>query len=528
MSDLDPCNASAVLPSRKALLIAAVCCIGLGACGSGSDDDDDAVPITDATNTRGTLIDNPPRRIQSLASAVVLERLLSIANGQSIREAAGNLACGVDVHKIEYWTVNALDKPIAVSGVMMVPIGSASVCTGARPIVLYGHGTSIGKDYDLSDIDDLNNPAFTESLLIAAIFAARGYVVIAPNYVGYDKSRDVSHPYLIAEQSAKDMIDALTASRKAFGRIPANTISDSGKLFVSGYSQGGHVAMATHRAMQTAGQAVTASAPMSGPYAVAAFLDSVVQGRVGFSSTLFMPMLTTSFQKTYGNLYSTTNEVFEDRYASDIETLLPSTSSTDDLFSSGKLPEKALFSDITPSTGDASLDSLLRKPTDRISSQGFGSPNLVRNSVRVAIARDSVANPDGALHSPPQPAVPTATSPSHPFRIGAKTNDMRNWQPASPILMCGGNADPTVFFDVNTKTMQRYWSSLPAGRVDVLDIDHAADGTETRYPSQREGFAKAKSGLERSGGQDSVDLNYHGTVAIYCTAVSRDFFDSYK
>ncbi|MGL4233644.1 MAG: alpha/beta hydrolase family protein, partial [Casimicrobium sp.] len=432
-----------------------------------------------------------------------LERLLSIANGQNIREAAGNLACGVDVHKIEYWTVDALDKPIAVSGVLMVPIGSASVCTGARPIVLYGHGTSFGKDYDLSDIDDANNPAFTESLLIAAIFAARGYVVVAPNYVGYDTSRGASHPYLIAQQSANDMIDALAASRKAFGKIQANTVSDSGKLFVSGYSQGGHVAMATHRAMQAAGQPVTASAPMSGPYAVAAFLDSVVQGRVGFSSTLFMPMLTTSFQKTYGNLYSTTADVFETRYASGIETLLPSTSSTEELFSSGKLPEKALFSDVAPSTGDPSLDTLLRKPTDRISSQGFGTPSLVRNIFRVAVARDSVANPDGALSSPPSNGVPTATSPAHPFRVAAKTNDMRNWQPASPMLMCGGHADPTVFFDINTTTMQRYWSTLPAGRVDAFDIDSANDGIETRYAAQREGFASAKRGLERSGGQAS-------------------------
>ncbi len=523
---MDSTSAGALSAPRKALLAAALCCSILSACGG--DDGEDTPRVTDAASARGTLIENPPRRTQSLASAAVLDRLLSLANGQSIREAAGSLSCGVDVHKIEYWTVDALNKPVAVSGAMMVPVGSGSMCTGARPIVLYGHGTSFGKDYDLSDIDDLNNPAFSEGLLIAAIYVARGYVVVAPNYVGYDKSRNTSHPYLIAEQSAKDMVDALTASRKAFGKIQANTISDSGKLFVSGYSQGGHVAMATHRAMQAAGQSLTASAPMSGPYAVAAFLDSVVQGRVGFSSTLFMPMLTTSFQTTYSNLYLASTEVYEDRYASGIETLLPSTSPSEELFSSGKLPEKALFNDTAPVTGDPALDTLLQRPTDRISKQGFGTPNLVRNSFRAAIARDSVANPDGALRSPPQPGAPAAASPAHPFRIAAKTNDMRNWQPVSPMLMCGGNADPTVFFDVNTQAMQRFWSSLPAGRVNVLDIDGVSDGTETRYAAQRAGFANAKRALERSGGQNSVDLNYHVTAAIYCTAASRDFFDSFK
>ena len=37
--------------------------------------------------------------------------------------------------------------------------------------------------------------------------------------------------------------------------------------------------MATHRAMQAAGMTVTASAPMSGPYALSAFVDAVFRGR---------------------------------------------------------------------------------------------------------------------------------------------------------------------------------------------------------------------------------------------------------
>ncbi|TAG50260.1 MAG: alpha/beta hydrolase [Betaproteobacteria bacterium] len=512
--------------SFRILPAALVCSLGLAAC-SGNDDGTtttNTTAVVSASDSRGTLLENPPRRVASLDSAAALDLLLTLANGQSIRDAAGPLSCGIDFHRIEYWTVDSLKKPIAVSGVLMAPTGSAAVCNGARPIVVYAHGTSFDKSYNLASTS-LSSAALTESLLMAAVFAARGYVVVAPNYVGYDKSNNVFHPYLIAEQSASDMIDALTASRKAFGKIQASGLSDSGKLFLTGYSQGGHVAMATHRAMQTAGQTVTASVPMSGPYAVAAFLDTVVRANVGFSSTFFMPMLTTSFQKTYGGLYTATADVFEDRYASGIEALLPSSSSTDDLVSQGKLPEKALFSDTTPVTGDASLDALLSKPTDRIYSQGFGNPNLVRNSFRVAVARDSVSNPDGAVSSPQRPAVPTATTTGHPFRTAAKTNDLRNWQPTNPVLLCGGNADPTVNFGINTTTMQTYWASLPAGRVTVLDIDKVTTTTDQAYASQRDGFASAKRNLERSGGQSSVDSSYHTTVAIYCSSVAREFFD---
>ena len=53
------------------------------------------------------------------------------------------------------------------------------------------------------------------------------------------------------------MIDILTAARTALPNTMSSATSDNGKLFVTGYSQGGHVAMATQRAMQTAGMTVT-------------------------------------------------------------------------------------------------------------------------------------------------------------------------------------------------------------------------------------------------------------------------------
>lgn len=59
------------------------------------------------------------------------------------------------------------------------------------------------------------------------------------------------------------MIDALAAARKAFAKLP-HPVEDNGKLFLTGYSEGGYVTMATHRAMQVAGITVTASAPQSG------------------------------------------------------------------------------------------------------------------------------------------------------------------------------------------------------------------------------------------------------------------------
>jgi len=110
-----------------------------------------------------------------------------------------------------------MNETATASGALMVPTGGAG-CTGARPIVLYAHGTDTDKNLNLADITD---PTNSEGALIAAMFAAQGYIVVAPNYAGYDSSSLDYHPYLNADQQSKDMIDALTAARKALGHVLA-------------------------------------------------------------------------------------------------------------------------------------------------------------------------------------------------------------------------------------------------------------------------------------------------------------------
>ncbi len=75
----------------------------------------------------------------------------------------------------------------------MVPTGASS-CHGARPIVEYAHGTNFDHNYNIANLADRSNPANSESLMIAAMYAANGYIVVAPNYVGYDTSSTSYHP----------------------------------------------------------------------------------------------------------------------------------------------------------------------------------------------------------------------------------------------------------------------------------------------------------------------------------------------
>lgn len=43
-----------------------------------------------------------------------------------------------------------------------------------------------------------------------------------------------------------------------------------------------------------------------------------------------------------------------------------------------------------------------------------------------------------------------AANPANSMRITAKKNDLRNWTPTHPVLVCTGNGDLTMFYNANT------------------------------------------------------------------------------
>ncbi len=502
-----------------------------------------------ATSTaHGTLAVNPPFRIASLDAATFQAELAATSSGAQLLQITGKPSCGVDFYYLKFWTVGGAAETTQSSGALMVPTGAAPACSGLRPIVLYAHGTNTDKALNIADITNTSN---TEGVLIAAMFAAQGFIVVAPNYAGYDISTLGYHPFLNAEQQSGEMIDILTAARTALPKTQSAATSDGGKLFVTGYSEGGHVAMATQRALEASGAVITAAAPMSGPYALEAFGDAIFFGSVNIGSTVFAPLLSTSYQKAYGNIYGTPADLYSATYVSGIETLLPSFTPIDKIFSTGLLPQTAAFDSTTPGSPplSAELAALLLVPTDPhyplpaspltpLFAAGFGSPNLVNNSYRVSYALDAASNPDGAIPLPPLRAgVPlAATVPTQPLRQALYKNDLRNgaWKPNSPTLLCGGGSDPTVFFPVNTGVMATFWSPLvAAGLITVLDVSGTPAGpfaaTQTGFQASQAAQlayyeSPAGGGLSPAAAQLLLIEGYHGAVAPFCAAAARAFF----
>ena len=482
---------------------------------------------------RGRLI-GAPQLVLSWDAATFESQLNASSSGQQILAVAGVPSCGVNVYHIEYGTIGGAGEPATASAAVMVPNGSGAHCSGARPTVLYAHGTAIEKDYNIADIANPNNTASAEGLLVAAVFAAQGYLVVAPNYAGYDDSSLPYHPFVNEKQQSSDMIDALDAAHRALWQkgVPAlrgttnELATDGGKLFVSGYSQGGYVAMATSKALQAAGRIVTASAPMSGPYALEAFGDSMMFGDVDLGSTIFTPLIIRSYQVAYRDIYQQPTDIYEPTYAATAPDALPSTLSETTIFADNVLPETALFDSTTPVTGNSALNAILAVPSNPLFALGFGASNLMTNDYRLSYVLDALNSPDGAVPTA-TPGVPLATAPQQPLRKAFRLNDLRSWTPATPILLCGGSGDPTVFFSVNTGTMQAYWSSLPAGRLTVLDVQSAVTGASDPFAQQKEGFQQAEASIAASGGESAVEESYHLTVEPFCSSAAREFFSRF-
>lgn len=245
--------------------------------------------------------------------------------------------------------------------------------------------------------------------------------------------------------------------------------------------------------------------------------------------------LVTAYQRTYSNIYASATDVFEAQYATGIESLLPSTTTRGDLYSQGELPQYALFSstppapafaDVTPASTPVNLAPVF--------ALGFGADDLVTNSYRLSYLLDEQAAPDGGWPVSTT-GVPAAT-PGLALRRALKQNDLRNWVPVAPVLLCGGDADPIVFW-LNTQLMQRYWAAhAPASAsISVLDLESAVSANDP-YGGLKQDFALAKAAIAvdavaqgaTDGGALAVDGAYHATlVAPFCFSAARSFFASF-
>jgi hypothetical protein len=240
----------------------------------------------------------------------------------------------------------------------------------------------------------------------------------------------------------------------------------------------------------------------------------------------------TAYQRIYGNIYSAPTDAFEARYATGIDALLPTTGTRSQIFDQGLLPREQLFSSTPPDPAYAAFTPATT-PADLapVFARGFGPENLITNAYRASYLQDSLAHPDGGF--PAMTDGLPAAAPTHPLRVAFKANDLRNWSPTAPVLLCAGHDDPTVLY-MNTDLMQRYWTAAGVtAPVRVLDVDEdpAVDDDDATL---KLGFNTAKASVAAAaiaggasdGGAQAVADAYHSSlVPPFCLAAVQSFFN---
>ena len=227
---------------------------------------------------------------------------LSLATGLT-------LSYDIDMYKMVYNTVDALGQPTIASGAFLVP--SNTTCTDF-PMLVYHHGTSLRKiDVPSNDVDETN---------IGRVFGAGGYFVLMPDYIGMGDSPGL-HPYCHAESEATATRDMIRAAREFIA--DSLQMIDNGELFLTGYSQGGHAAMAAHKYIEDNNLLgefnVLGSAPCSGPYEMSGAMADTILSPFPYSNPGYLVYLLSAYQMVYGNLYNSYSDILNSPY----DTIVP-------------------------------------------------------------------------------------------------------------------------------------------------------------------------------------------------------------
>ena len=204
------------------------------------------------------------RRVGTLSTASLHAGAQKLFGSAAPKRAAQPLL----LYRVTYRTVDMNSRPATVSGLLAIPQNGAP-----RGLLLWHHGTISDTQKAPSNyrVGSKTNSAEGEIALMA--FASGGYAIAMPDYLGYGEHRG-AHPYPMGKSNARSALDLAAPAREIARRINRPI---GNRVWVSGYSQGGAVAMWTARFLQERGANLVRSAPLSGPYDLSgATLDSLL------------------------------------------------------------------------------------------------------------------------------------------------------------------------------------------------------------------------------------------------------------
>ncbi|BDI29033.1 hypothetical protein CCAX7_10840 [Capsulimonas corticalis] len=163
-----------------------------------------------------------------------------------------------EFYKIRYRSVDAKGRPAVLSGLLVLPHGGAP-----RGLIVFDHGTISHREAAPSRYTGAAKSSEEQAATLA--FASGGYAIAMPDYPGLGDDKGI-HPFPMARLSSPSSVDLIAPARAAAQQLH---ITVGRPLFITGYSEGGAIAMWTVRTLEQSpamAAQLTASAPLSGPY----------------------------------------------------------------------------------------------------------------------------------------------------------------------------------------------------------------------------------------------------------------------
>lgn len=216
---------------------------------------------------------------------------------------------GIKAYRLEYTTTNTDGKSIKASGALIIP----SVPTPI-PLISMQHGT-ITSESDAPSNFGSNSEAYS----FGSVFASQGYIIAAPDYIGYGASKALPHTYEQRNGLATASLDMIRATRDF---LSDQQINWDKRLMIAGYSEGGYATMSLQKKIEEETGSefnLVASSCGAGAYDKPAFMKQIINEKssgVGYINRLYLWVLQT-YDQIYG-LDRSASAYFKEPYASQV------------------------------------------------------------------------------------------------------------------------------------------------------------------------------------------------------------------
>lgn len=187
---------------------------------------------------------------------------------RGLQSEGGASLTGAKLYSYTYPSVDADGNTVTLSSLMAVPTKMLIDNVMAKPNnLIIGCHVTITSNYECPTEYNKSGGTFSWMTDVGMLIDYTRYdvvrnpccLVIMPDYEGYGVSKDRAHPYLYQELTARQVADAVRYGLKLYedniGVFSFSEFENGWKSVCVGYSQGGSVALATHRFIEENGLA---------------------------------------------------------------------------------------------------------------------------------------------------------------------------------------------------------------------------------------------------------------------------------